>query len=383
MGFRLSSILGALFFIFISIDSIAQDAIRFYDISGTKIVSSEQAPIISIIKKEDTGWLKLDYYTYSKKLASNYHYKDSAFKIKHGAFKTYHANELMSFSGNYTNNLKDGFFESYYPNGIMSDSCKYINGLPIGNCNLWYSDGSIERQLQLDSLGNTTGIVIGYFPNGSISYKGRLAKGMRKIGPWTYFHENGKKASVLRYPNLDENTLNQAPELKYDTIEGLPYDSLIDYSSAICYDENGIEQIGVEIKNNIGHYKSGIDGWMKYLTSWLQSIADTRRDDVNTLAYLCYFTVGTDGKINDVLLSNKVNDQLDGEVKKIFLRSKLWNPSIHNNRKIPTMHRQAVVISPYNANKNLEDAKPNVIIKTIEKQVTGGNPLNKNQFNNF
>lgn len=374
-----------IYFSICSFSAFAQDSLYFYDITGTKLAPSNQAPIISIVRKEDTGWLKLDYFTHSKKLSSTYHYKDRDFKIKHGEFKSYFANESLANSGYYSNNHRAGFFESYYPNGMMYDSCKYINGLPAGTCNAWYPDGTLERQMQLDSVGNTTGIVIGYFPNGNISYKGRLVKGMRKIGPWTYYHENGNKASILKYPSLDETTLNQVPELKYDTIEGLPYDSLIDYTTAICFDENGMEQQGMEIKNTIGQYKDGINGWMKYLTSWLQGIADTRRSDVNTLTYTCYFSIGTDGKINNVLLSNKVNDQLDGEVRKIFLKSKPWIPPFHNNRKIPFMHRQAIIISPYEANKNLENAVPKKIISTELIGVpsgrgASGNPLNKNQY---
>ena len=74
---------------------------------------------------------------------------------------------------------------------------------------------------------------------------------MRKIGSWTYYHENGNKASVLKFPTLDETTLNQPPELKLDTLEGIRYDSLVEYSSAICYNEDGVEQAGCDFKNSL------------------------------------------------------------------------------------------------------------------------------------
>jgi len=386
MHFKVPLLLVFIFTLFANITKAqTTDSVYFYDISGTKIVPYEQAPIISIIRKEDSGWLKLDYFIHSKKLSSITHYKDNEFKIKHGESKSYHGNELLHSSGYYKNNIKEGFFESYYPNGFMIDSCRYINGFPAGNCVLWYPDGSIQRSLQLDTLGNTTGIQIGYFPNGTVSYKGRLAKGLRKIGPWTYYHENGNKASVLKYPSLDESILNQTPQLKFDTIEGMQYDSLTDYTSAICYDENGNEQPGQEIKNSIGQYKDGLNGWMKYLTNWFQGIADTRRSDVNTLAYVSYFSIGTDGKVYDVMLSNKVNDQLDKEVRNIFLKSKNWIPPFQNNRKIPIMHKQAIVISPYDANKSYEKVKPaqfatKEMIGVPSGRGSGGNPLNKNQY---
>ena len=99
---------------------------------------------------------------------------------------------------------------------MMRDSSHYKNGIITGISKSWYSDGTLEKILQMDSAGDGSGIAIGFFPNGVVSYEGRLAKGMRKFGPWNYYHENGNKASILFYPNLDESVLALAPELKYD-----------------------------------------------------------------------------------------------------------------------------------------------------------------------
>jgi len=363
-------------FLLSSVTSIAQDSVYFYDFSGTKKTPIEQASIASIITQEDTGWLKLDYYTYSKKLKQIGRYKDREFKIENGAFKSFHANELIATSGYYKNGIRQGLFEAYYPNGMMEDSSYYINGIPVGNSISWYPDGTTQKLVQLDTLTNTTGIVVGYFPNGNVSYKGRLARGMRKIGIWNYYHENGNRASILKYPTLDESILNQAPSLKYDTLENMYYDSLVEYTSATCFDENGIEQKGCEIKNYTSQYKEGIHKWIRYLEDRMQGITNTIDGDQNTLIFICYFSTGTDGKINEVLLSNKVNKQLDNAVRNIFLKAKGWTSAMHNNRKIPFMHIQGMIFIPPEANKNLENVeRKQIMYQTIEAKTSNGLPI--------
>ena len=333
-------------FLLTSIDAIAQDSIFYSNIRGERFYSPDIAPKISIIKKVDSIWRKVDYYTYSRKIAEIGHYKDTGFKFNHGEFKSFHGNELLESSGYYENDKKHGFFENYYPNGMMRDSSYYINGMPSGNCKAWYSDGSLEKLLQLDSLGNGAGVAIGFFPNGNISYKGRLANGMRKIGPWTYYHENGNKASILYYPVLDESILEMTPELKYDSVEKTRYDSLTSYYKASCFDLNGIEQSACEIKNSKPIYIKGEKGWNNFLTKRLDGFGNLISSHTNTIVYIADFIVDTEGKLTSILLSNKINIRLDNLVRQVFSTSTGWATAIHNNRKIPFMHRQAIVLSP-------------------------------------
>jgi len=100
----------------------AQDSIFYYDMSY-KVARPEAAAIISIARKEDNGWMRMDYFTYSSKIHQLGHFKDHEFEIKQGEFMTFYANELLSSKGSFINNKKMGFREAYYPNGMMSDSC--------------------------------------------------------------------------------------------------------------------------------------------------------------------------------------------------------------------------------------------------------------------
>lgn len=328
----------------ISIGAITQTSTFYSDLSGEKTFAP--APLVSMVKKVDSLWQRADYYTYSRQLAKIGYYKDSAFKINHGEYKSYHANELLESSGYYKEDRRHGYFENYFPNGMMRDSSHFTNGLPTGICKSWYSDGSIEKILQMDSIGEGSGIAIGFFPNGNISFKGRLAKGMRKIGPWNYYHENGNKASILYYHVLDQSVLALTPELKYDSVEKISYDSLTNSYKAICYDINGIEESACEIKNNKPIYVKGEIGWGNYLSRNLEGFNYLISNHLNTIVYVADFMVNTDGRLTNVLLSNKINPSLDKFVMKIFTNPPGWTSAKHNNRKIPFMHRQAINLSP-------------------------------------
>lgn len=371
-------------FMLLSIVSTAQDSVYFYDLQKNA-ARPEAATIISIARKEDSGWMRMDYFTYSKKMQEVGHYTDHTFKIKNGEFTSYYANEQLESNVSYSNNKRTGFHQSYYPNTMMLDSCKYINDMPTGYCNTWYTDGSIKTILQMDTLGDGTGIAVGYFPNGTISFKGRIAKGMRKIGSWTYYHENGNKASVLKFPTLDETTLNQPPELKLDTLEGLRYDSLVEYSSAICYNEDGVEQAGCDFKNSLPQFKGGIPAWINYLTNKMYGLADEFVKDNKAIVYTSYFTVSTDGKVTEALLSNKANPALDRTIGNIFVGSTKWLPAMHYNRKIPFMHKQAIVLAPIVGKDAIGNLPPRKVTTQMIAVPMGdgnrsSNPLNKNQF---
>lgn len=363
----------------------AQDSIYYYDMSGRPARPSI-ANVISIARKEDSGWLRMDYYTYSKKIKEVGHYKDHDFKIKNGPFTSYFANEQLHEVANYKDNLGIGLNESYYPNGMMKDSCKLTNNIPTGNCSVWYPDGSIKQIYQMDTLGEGSGVIVGYFPNGVVSYKGKVLKGLRKTGAWTYYHENGNKASILKFPTIDENTLSMPPELKFDTLEGARYDSLIEYSSAICFNEDGVEQAGCEFKNKLPEFKGGQDSWVSYLTRKLFGLANEYLTDNRTITYVTYFSINTDGKVEEAILSNKIMPVLDRTILNIFSGSTKWTPAMHNNRKIPYIHVQAINLAPMSASNEFPQGdSPKKVISTQMIGVPSGrgggsNPLNKNQF---
>jgi len=330
----------------ITVAASSQASTFYSDMRGVRSSSPNTAPIISIIKKVDSLWLREDYYAYSKKLAKISYYKDTVFKYNHGEYKSYHANEFLESSGYYKEDKRHGFFESYFPNGMMRDSSQYTNGILTGICKSWYSDGSLEKILQMDSTGDGSGVAIGFFPNGNVSYKGRLAKGMRKIGPWNYYHENGNKASILYYHPLDQSVLALTPELKYDTMEKTSYDSLTNYYKAICYDQNGNETSACEIKNTKPEFTRGEKGWVNYLANSLEGFGNVISNHTTTIVYIADFIVDTEGKLSHILLSNKIDRSLDNLILKIFTNSSGWTSAMHNNRKIPFMHRQAVILAP-------------------------------------
>jgi antitoxin component YwqK of YwqJK toxin-antitoxin module len=96
----------------ISIAAISQISTFYSSLDGERSNSPIKAPIISIVKKVDSLWLREDYYAYSRKIAKISYYKDTGFKYNHGEYKSYHANEFLESSGNFKEDRRVGFLKT-------------------------------------------------------------------------------------------------------------------------------------------------------------------------------------------------------------------------------------------------------------------------------
>ena len=321
----------------------AQDKIIFYNANWKKVDQSEGV-YFSLVNKVDSLWLRQDYYSNNRKLQETGYYEDSSTKIKVGLHTYYHPNGIPKHLLNYTNNIINGSSVEYYSNGMIMDSTNYIYGVPVNICSKWYPSGNPKLEMRLDSMREGSGIVIGWFDNGVVSFKGRLEHGFRKIGPWTYYHENGNKASVVNYPKTNGELLYNSTEIKYDKFESFSYDSSIKYISKICYDENGIEQNACEIVNSDALYYKNTNFWHQYLEGKVTTILRGFYLQGSPIIYTLYFSIGAGGQADYVLLDNDGNVDLDRNIKNLIKFSHNWTPAINNNRKVPTDFLQRIVI---------------------------------------
>lgn len=323
----------------------AQEQINYYD-SKWKRTTPEAACFISIIKKEDTLWHRQDYFAANKQLQEDAYYKDAEMKIKHGQDIVYHPNGALSVLAFYNNNYRQGPYMQYYPNYMMMDSSNYKKGILVNLCSKWYPSGNPKLEMRLDSIGEGKGVIVGWFDNEQVSFKGKLNSGFRKEGPWTYYHENGNTASVLIYPKVSDTLLDQKILLKYDRIEDFAFDSASTYASKVCYDENGLEQQGCLIDFVEAKYNKKENNWSKYVETRAYSIINSFRFEGNPIIYKLYFTIGTNGEANSVMINNHSLKDLDREILNIVRLSNKWQPAMHNNRKMPVDMRQPIVIAP-------------------------------------
>jgi antitoxin component YwqK of YwqJK toxin-antitoxin module len=328
---------------FFSYTSIAQKTRLYFDYKWQPS-SAEQAAYLCDLEKNDSGWYRADYSMNTGQLLKHGYYKDADCTIKQGAFEYFFGNGEIRNTEKYVNNKKQGAYYAFYPNRMISDSFQFKNDIPYGLCSSWYPSGNPMTEMQMDTIGNGSGTVIGFFEDGTVSFKGKLAAGLRKTGNWFYYHPNGQRASVLQYGNQENNEGAIQPQIKYDDYENIYYDSTIVYNNIICYDINGIQLTDCKIVNTRPEYPGGVQGWTNYLSGQLPDMIGKSNGPKKTTTYVAYFTIYTDGTKSDPILDNTVNKEFDKEIIGLLKRSRKWKPAFHNNRIVPFLNRQSLTL---------------------------------------
>lgn len=338
-----------LFFILITIccnhNLQAQKTISYYTVKW-ELCQPENAAYISVVEKKDSLWYRVDYFASPKKLFRDAYFKDAATTIKQGMERTFYTGGLWEQIIQYNNNLKEGVSISLYPNKLLIDSFNFKASIPYGICSSWYPNGKLMTEMQMDTTGNGSGLVIGFFENGQVSFKGKLGKGLRKQGNWFYYHENGNRAAVLQYATADSNVVLGAPQIKYDAFEKTYYDSTVLLTNTICYNTDGVQQQACEFVNKPAEYSGGISKWTSYLTNVLPSVVQRYTID-EPVRYKAIFMVNTAGKPEFTMLDNKINDAFDADILRVIEKSGKWLPAQHNNRVIPYTHIQSLTLGGY------------------------------------
>lgn len=340
MKCRLSNLL---LFCFCVKVSLAQKTSVYYN-EKWEACTQAKAVYFCELEKTEKGWYRVDYSIASEKLLKHGFYKDSLCTIRNGVFESFFGNGSVSGIKHYENNEKTGLDFIVYPNGFLSDSFRFKKDIPYGVCVSWYPDGSPRTEMQLDTMGNGSGLVIGFFPDGTVSFKGKLAPGLRRTGNWFYYHTNGQRAAVLQYPPLDDAWNGVTKNIMPDHFEFAYYDTTIKYTSSICYDTSGIQQAGCKIENKIPEYPKGVSAWTNYLTNIMSGIMQKHGNLEKPASYIAQFTVTITGEPIDIMLDNTYNQSLDTDVLSIFRKSRKWIPARHNNRVIPFTHRQSLTL---------------------------------------
>ncbi len=327
---------------------LSQTITTYYD-QQWKPCKQTGATYYSINKWEDSIWHREDLYLNTNSLQMIGYFKDSANKIKHGTYKEYYHNGIPRLVAEYKNGLAEGLYLSFYPNGMLQDSIYFKNDIPVGVGGSWYANGNPKSEMQMDSLGNGSGLAIGYFLDGTISFKGKLGNGLQKKGNWFYYHSNGKRASVFQYSKEEAEIDSLNPQIKKDEFESIFFDSTINYTNVIYYDSSGVQSVTPDYTNSPAEFVNGIKGWTKYLESKLASVAEyAARNYKGVAVYSISFAVQTNGKVEDVILDNKIDPKLDKYISDVLLFSPKWKPATHNNRIIPYQHIQSIslVLNP-------------------------------------
>jgi hypothetical protein len=295
----------ALFLILIYSALHAQQKVeRFYD-ANWKECAPSAARYYSVRINQDSMWHQQDFYIPEKVLQMDGYYKEG---IKHGMFTYFHLNGRIQSYGKFKNDKREGVHVRFYESGMMADSTHFRGGSIVGNNFSWFENGTPSAKMAFDTVGNQAGFTVRYFMNKNISEEGEFGKGMKKHGRWTYYHDNGKKSSIVDYD----------------------YDLTI---SKRCFDEEGIEQTLCDVLRHNAEFPGGHEKLEKYVLNHIEWPRIKLRVN-GALKIQVAFTIDRDGNVKDAKLERSIHPAIDHAVLVAFQNMPKWKPAMEFNRKV-------------------------------------------------
>ncbi len=282
----------------------------------------DNARFYSITKKNDSGWIRMDFFLLDKKnkLQMKGLYADKENTIRNGIFNWYYAYSGLKTHGEYINNKKEGTWYDFFENGEMEDSLNYKNDLPIGISLSRYQNGYQKDSLNMDENGN--GTYVKWFDNGAPSEAGRYIDFDKKIGKWQYFNKNG---------NLSEDEV---------------YDNGV-LQSRNDYNQDGTINSDTASRDHEAFFPGGDKAWKKYLNANLRFPNNLELRNSNSVTVVVLATIDEDGNIIDVEIPVPFQKDFDNITMDVFKNSPKWIPAVEHNRKVYSTARLAV---EYNQN---------------------------------
>lgn len=319
----------------------AQTQTEYLDEMG-KTCHPDEAFKQRITTQTDSGWRMVEYLVRPKVLLLEAEGRGQYQREQSGFLnRQFYYNGFPKAVTNSQDGLLEGVQLRFFPNGMLQDSLFYRRGRLVGYQWGWYPDGSLRYEMQLDSTDLGQGICLGLFPNGNISFKGRLAPGFRKTSDWFYYREDGTRAAVYRYGTVPDTLHNLAPVLVQDKFEGIVCDTLNKPLTIYWFDAAGQQTNAPEQENRLARYgKKGSADWAYFLQKEL--VAIPRLMQAQKLMYESHFVVGSDGRTSQVVLDKKNLDDLDYGIKKVFEKAPDWEPAFHANRYLPMLMVQTL-----------------------------------------
>ncbi|HNU87016.1 MAG TPA: energy transducer TonB [Ferruginibacter sp.] len=298
-------------FFFYALHAVAQER-KYYDWEW-KPCEPSLARFISLTERTDSGWLRKDFFTATKKLRMRGLYKDSACKVMNGWFRYYYANEQVSSFGRYVNGEKDGLWLSWHFNGMMYDSVVYRLGQPRAIM-AWHSNGYMADSSVYNDDGNAVHVY--WFDNGTLSHSGQSYRG-KKEGEWKYFHKNGQPAALEVY--------------KYDEL-----------ASRVYYDETGKQLADTSNRDQPAAFKGGNKKWRSYLMDNLDFLDGVKLVNTFFVTVVVAVTIDEAGNITDAYIDVPVSPAFDKQALKVMQRSPAWQPAVSHNRNIRSFRKQPI-----------------------------------------
>lgn len=302
-----------LLFFLASSSLFAQEIVRYYNYNWQETIP-KYAAYYSKLKKEDSSWLRRDYFASKHKLQMQGYYTDTSCKTAINKFYYFYPDGKLQTQGSYSKGKKDGLWLSYYNNGMMSDSINYNNGQAKGISLQWYRDGSIKDSL--NKINDSMAVAVSWFNNRNVCSAGRLLYG-KKQGTWAYYDNKGNQKAIIKYSQ----------------------DSLV---SKTYYSETGEIIDTANVHNKDAEFTDGQKGWEKYLYKNLYSPLNVQLVNTDKIVVVVSFDINEEGKLINEAIKTPFHDEYDNIALKTIRNSPKWKPAFKYNRTVTSSFIQAI-----------------------------------------
>ncbi len=305
-----------IFCISMNVWSFAQKTEAYYDYFWQSC-SPENARYYSTIEKTDSGWLRRDYYTSSRRLQMQALFEDKACKIQNGHSYYFHANGRPSIVDRSIHGKQEGICVRYHSNGMMSDSGMFHDGAVADKRFRWHSNGYLSDSIS--RLNDSVYVHVGWFDDGALAFAGHMVNG-KADGKWKYYHHNGQLSASEIYS-------------KGKMIS-------VDY-----FEEAGNLQTDTSSVNREAIIKGGEAAWKKYLEKNLYWPPGLKFTTPAAVTVGISFVIDENGKVINAEVSMPFHEEFDKIALKIIKNSPAWLPAFAHNRKVKAYRRQPVTFT--------------------------------------
>ncbi|HVG41874.1 MAG TPA: hypothetical protein VM888_09705 [Chitinophagaceae bacterium] len=202
------------------------DTVMKYLDQNLNLTTSKNAYYYGVSVKRENSWYLYALYPDTTPLIKAY-YADKALKIKEGPYTVYYPKNRKAQEGHYHKNKKVGVWRFWYEDGTIKDSGFIKDDVLIGDWKSWHPNGKLlahstftdveptiatiikdEGEHQLNQLlGIRNGPFSSWYPNGVLEAKGNFSNNAMS-GLWTWYYENGNKATEEMYTNGSVSSLS-------------------------------------------------------------------------------------------------------------------------------------------------------------------------------
>ncbi|PWU00042.1 MAG: hypothetical protein C5B52_09740 [Bacteroidetes bacterium] len=319
---RMKTAILFLFLVFISFSTFSQKKssvkiYKYYDWQW-KEADPKYARFYSILMQTDSGWHRQDYFINARSLQMEGWYDDSTCKIANGEFSYYYANRLLMSKGRYVHGYKEGSWVQYHPNGMLEDSGFYENNRLVGNYLVWYQNGYLADSLEMHVDGS--GVEVGWFDNGNLSFAGLFSTNNKKHGKWKYYHKNGNISAEEIFDN------------------GVLVDKHF-------FDENGKPNADTSNRDHDASFGKKDMDWLNYLSNRIYWPPAYKIENSDKVTIVVAFTIDESGKVCNPYVDTPFDPKFDDIAIEAVRHSPTWSPAVRHNRKIQMIIRQAVTFN--------------------------------------